>query len=716
MNRVIRVGIILYVCIIEIHFAFAFSIKSSGRQPLVTSVSLELVPTTSILDQTQDIILQETNDQRMISDTSLLLFAARVMNAEETTSVSCQGILLQEDVEQNPLDFTIHISSSASSPSSSSSNQQDVDRHNQLIKDHVALGNALLQRYLEIEEETMAATYATKGMTETAMRLQISFDSSIDPSIVSYMESIGIIFHKKQRRLPVCLSTFVPFLHQYAFHHRGTNQGTKTLLLLQQLCQRRIPFPFPFPFDSHKSLSNNALISLQKQILSPDIVQYIMQSMERIKANDWLSTNPDSVDGIASLHVNLISGGKELFQEDVVDNEANDSEFSRCISNLTKTIKPYLDQHLLPTVRELTQSNTVEISDVFLRHYGKDGHDHHDENDDDDSKKRVRYKLSSHYDITSFATCVMALDDTAMHGTNGLYTVSTEKGLESTNHAALRQFFPLKKGDGVIHTYDVLHGVDVHPSLNQSRTSLIVWFVDPGVRDDTTQTGNVSLLPESSSYPWLLHPKNDVHEFILALASDYDVDREKERKDRNDNVDQLYIKSCKKGNSFALNAMAQRIEDGIANMESKYMEEFTQWFQDYVSKHGSSNPFYNNNDSNESSNLSSQALWYESAMLGNVNAQISLADDIMMDVMMKVTEEEKEQENEEEEEKDAFITWNGQKDRMLMASVLFTMANVQGVDVSSSLKQILSVYMNMMDQTRDDWEEDEVVQTLLLTL
>jgi hypothetical protein len=29
------------------------------------------------------------------------------------------------------------------------------------------------------------------------------------------------------------------------------------------------------------------------------------------------------------------------------------------------------------------------------------------------------------------------------------------------NHAALRRFFPLACGDGVVHTWDVIHGVDV---------------------------------------------------------------------------------------------------------------------------------------------------------------------------------------------------------------------------------------------------------------
>ena len=51
-----------------------------------------------------------------------------------------------------------------------------------------------------------------------------------------------------------------------------------------------------------------------------------------------------------------------------------------------------------------------------------------------------------------------------------------------------------------------------------------------------------------------------------------------------------------------------------------------------------------------------------------------------------------------------------------MASVLFSMASVQGFNVSSSLEQIMNVYMNMSENKNNDWEEDGVIQTLLLTL
>jgi hypothetical protein len=679
-------GIFLLLGKFERGFAFIASTVESRRTRPFNSFVLDLkegsthlrvvsATVSTHINEQRPIIIEESNVQRKLSDESFLLFAARVfLGPESDSNVACQGILVQEDVVQNPLDFTIHISSS-----------NHLHSRDQFVNNHVALLNTLLQRYLVLEEETMAFGSNKENTEKNTVTLRISFDEEDEP-ILHYMESIGITTMKE--RLPIRLSKFVPFLHKYSFLHRGTTQGGNALLLLKQLSRRRVPFIF----ESHKPLGTSELISLQKQILSPDIVDSIMQSMEQIKANGWLSTNPDSVDGIASLHINLVSGGKELFHDD----EANSSEFSRCVCDLTSTLKPYLDQNLLPRVKELTQSKTVEISDVFLRSYGKDCSDGDPNEEEAPKEERVRYKLSPHYDITSFATCVMALDDTAIHGANGLYTISSDSGLLSTNHAALRKFFPLEKGDGVIHTYDVLHGVDVHPSLNQSRTSLIVWLVDyeGDIKHETEKSPSLK-----SNYPWLLDPKNDVHDFILALATDYDVDEQNERNDINDAVDSLYVKSAKKCNSFALNALAQRIDDDIVKTNSECMVDFSKWYKDHAIDHD--NPFYK--DSNSSA--LGQALWYESAMLGNVNAQISLADDIMMDVTMKMTADGT-----------SILSSPCYKEKILMASVLFSMASVQGFNVSSSLEQIMNVYMNMSENKNNDWEEDGVIQTLLLTL
>eukprot|EP00957_Ditylum_brightwellii_P011968 902875-Ditylum_brightwellii.AAC.1 len=86
-------------------------------------------------------------------------------------------------------------------------------------------------------------------------------------------------------------------------------------------------------------------------------------------------------------------------------------------------------------------STTIEISDVFLRRYGHVG-------------ALRRDILSAHYDVTSYVTAVIALDDAALDGKNGLYTVleDEEKNTGTSNHAALRRYFLLSTGDGVVHT------------------------------------------------------------------------------------------------------------------------------------------------------------------------------------------------------------------------------------------------------------------------
>ena len=102
---------------------------------------------------------------------------------------------------------------------------------------------------------------------------------------------------------------------------------------------------------------------------------------------------------------------------------------------------------------------------MFLRRYGQDIGGQND---------LSRNGISAHYDVFSKVTAVIALDDVAADGRNGLFTTSTDDKGQTSNHKSLRRFFPLQKGDCVIHTWDVLHGVDVKPGLD--RTSLIVWF------------------------------------------------------------------------------------------------------------------------------------------------------------------------------------------------------------------------------------------------
>ena len=133
------------------------------------------------------------------------------------------------------------------------------------------------------------------------------------------------------------------------------------------------------------------------------------------RARRWLSTNPDSVDGLPSLHLNLVSGGEEA---------AAVATLGGCVADMVDALRPHLYDDLLPAVRALTGRPGAEIADVFLRSYGAAAAD--DAGDEDAAAEDApasRLGLSAHYDVTACATCVIALDATAAAGRSGLYVV-----------------------------------------------------------------------------------------------------------------------------------------------------------------------------------------------------------------------------------------------------------------------------------------------------
>ena len=123
---------------------------------------------------------------------------------------------------------------------------------------------------------------------------------------------------------------------------------------------------------------------------------------------------------------------------------------------------------------------------------------------------------------------------------------------KTSNHASLRRFFPLNKGDGVVHTWNVLHGVDVEPGLD--RTSLIVWFATDEDEEENTAAS------------WLVKNPNlemdDVAQFVLATALE-SIDR-KENKDPSStqlSEKQLYLQSAARGNAFAMTRMGSLCDE-----------------------------------------------------------------------------------------------------------------------------------------------------------
>ena len=630
---------------------------------------------------------------------------------------------------------------------------------------------------------------------------------------------------------------FIQYLHEYSYNQRGTEQSQIALDILGLLSRERNTFSFDqyeLYYDNdvtqqqqqdqqqqkQKQQGRN-VISYQKQIIPNDTIQKVMNIMNIIKSNQWLSTNPDSVDGLPSLHLNLISGGKPLFRNNVNDDDSagsdgsddpDDQSFDDVVSNLTSILKPIVYDRLLPIVQEQCGSNTIEISDVFLRYYGNDipilqsdDEGSSDGSNDDASSSSSpstnlnngRFGLSPHYDVFSSATSVIALDATAASGQNGLYTIyagrnhyhqthndkdilscatnddaprssttttTTETSCNTyvSSHAGLRQFFPLNTGDGVIHTFDILHGVDVDPTLDCSRTSLIIWFVDKQQQRQQDQRRNISGSSEneSSTYsspsssttqrkiitdqPWLLEPDTDDHlkQFVLALASDCKAEIvQEEEEEKNDDIittsnnssnsnssnsnnaiHELYIQSARQGNAFALNSLAEICIDGLLSKN-----QFEQTNAIPLDLNGlNDNPFlsHDHDDHDDEINVQvslARALWFESSMRGNRVAQASLGDSIMEEFMINQMEAKR--------DVDCTINYNNDNDndiddddiddQLLIATTFFCMSAQQGYEVAKdALGRILQIEYSrksvMFANSNSDDENDNDNKTVQL--
>jgi hypothetical protein len=406
-----------------------------------------------------------------------------------------------------------------------------------------------------------------------------------------------------------------------------------------------------------------------------------------MEQNGWLSTNPDSVDGLPSLHLNLVSGGMPIAQGDALD------DFQIGLQQLLSIVKPYIYDELLPTVQELTNDASIRVSDVFLRRYGEDI---------GGEEGNSRNGISAHYDVFSKVTSVIAMDDTAAEGTNGLYTTEMSKTGSTSNHVSLRRFFPLEKGDAVVHSWDVLHGVEIEP--DSDRTSLIVWFSTEEVLDSPT--------PITS--PWLVNnpdiEEEDVAQFVLASAlvsTETDVSESpqedaamhhQESRDADAPTSEsfsrhphdLYLKSAASGNTFALTKLGSLAQDqelslerallGLAVLEKLRPNGDVPFVDEEVVK----------NDGSISFGALAKRFWYEGAVRGNPMAQAYLADDVM---------------------EQAATT--GKQDLRLLAAALFGLAAQQGNEVASeSLSRVVEFEVTHSGiQSQEEFEASPVVKT-----
>lgn len=623
---------------------------------------------TVTLNSIGDFYVTENQLNRTLDGKTLIVSARGVNEHNNTLPVMlCEGYLAKRS-RNDESEFEIHMilpAAAATEP---------------FFDAFIAVLHRLLLDYLSYEqlayEHDRDSGRTSSAPTGNTTSLKIIFDDDIhNTEFMTKLQNIG--FHNDtNNNLGFELESYLPFLNEYVIRHRGTEHGNEALNVIKRMCQRRVPYDFSSASKYHDS----AVVSLQKALLPSSTIQSVMEIVNEIKSNQMLSMNPDSVDGLPSLHLNLISDGEPLFDSKILHNNDCDDDkeeedttsasFAECISQLTEILQPYLYNNVLPSVQDLLNSSNVTISDAFIRNYGQTTNGNSNE-------QTARYTLSPHYDITAMATCVIALDATASTGKNGLYTIPPCNNGSASNNPALRRFFPLDKGDGIVHTFDVLHGVDVDPELNTCRTSLIVWFG--------------SNITAADNHSWLDGRNDDISQFVKGLVL--------EEEDVSNECLDMYIASASRENMFAITALAQLCSEG------KVPESLYERIQYLIP----CNIFHP--DENEGATWCCQdlanALWYHASVYGsNPVAQNGLARSLMKQYSSA----------------GRTLSCEDQEHILLIASVLFTMAyNNNNQDSLEALEKIMSMECQRLCEEdveipSDEFFSSRIVQTLLLSL
>jgi len=538
---------------------------------------------------------------------------------------------------------------------------------------------------------------------------------------------------------------------EYAFSLRGTSGGLTALEILGMISERRVPFHFEGlsnidnKHDSSireetniphlkENKGRSSILKPSRQIIPNDTLDELQFLLDVIKRNGWLSTNLDSVDNLPSLHLNLVTNGKPKFDEEDHEkistsiDEITGYDFRTCVCKILGFIRPHLYGKLLSRAQRYTNSSGVEISEIFVRSYGEDLQP-------PQFGAASRNGISAHYDVLSSLTAVIALDDVASEGKSGLYTFYNRNPSDSdhrytstvSKHPSLRRYFPLEAGDGVLHSWDVLHGVDIEPTLE--RTSLVVWFTDYGENDEDIN----SMTP-----PWLENPydQDDVGNFVLATAIEsadgengpeestilsvdsYDNEQQispsdatiresitegtptrDERYRRHFNSHDLYLKSASLGNAFGLSRLGSLCNDETLCRSSPSLIQLRDMLCNLNSESQnlrSRNDFldYILEERGNGFRATAKGLWFEAAMRGDLSAQSSLAAACMEDFMSSHTSKG-----------DVSVEQNDpsrNQDEILIAAVLFAMAAQQGDEGSfEALSRVMNIHRSYFTSDSD---------------
>jgi len=149
---------------------------------------------------------------------------------------------------------------------------------------------------------------------------------------------------------------------------RGEDEGQQALDTLKELSQRRIPYKFRYLLERQKSnspLSSTGLVVALGQVIPTSIVELVLQEAKSLEK--YMSKNPDSVDGIPSMHLNLVvngtAQGKMLPADQGEKDSLSNDPYQNAIHQLLLLIQPHIEK-LLEDLRTLIGDNSLTVDEV----------------------------------------------------------------------------------------------------------------------------------------------------------------------------------------------------------------------------------------------------------------------------------------------------------------------------------------------------------------
>jgi len=369
--------------------------RNVSRRQVATKASISSLETSNAAVQ-----LEEKEIETTLDDGSKVLFVVQACCG--CAESFCQGVLAEPVATAHD---GLSRREAVITPLSGPDTETDAVQDALVMEGAVRVLDSLLLQHLILERRD-----DTSGTAELGVRIDSSNSDGAE-LLKQAVQMRGYVPSKDDDdgAFSIEYGKIVRAYSELAMSERGTELGLTALEILGLLSCRRIPYQFS-PDASATSPHTRNVVAVQRDLLPKEVTSNILDIMADIEAKGWLSTNLDSVDNLPSLHLNLVSGGEPIFRGN--GDDASTTTFEGSVMALWLLVKPYLENKLLPRVREIMGSPTVELSEVFIRRYGEDIQPDHD--------TATRYGISAHFDITASTTSVIALDDVAAEGKSGL--------------------------------------------------------------------------------------------------------------------------------------------------------------------------------------------------------------------------------------------------------------------------------------------------------